>query len=120
MILKLIDENELSIDVKNGSVVVFFKQHPDIYLGKQRTEYLDGDAIEKFSTMPGDLIDEKYFKLYDGIIYIGGIISPIKCYSCGKKLYYDEYTVHKDKIQCFYCGQLIKLKKSNSLNDLLL
>ncbi|WP_353894400.1 hypothetical protein PRVXH_001203 [Proteinivorax hydrogeniformans] len=120
MILKLIDESQLSVDVKNDYVVVFFKQHPDVYLGKQKIDYVDGDVVEKFSTMPGDLIDEKYFKLYDGIVYIGGIISPIKCYSCSKKLYYDEYTVHEEAIQCFYCGQSIKIKKSSSLNDLLL
>ncbi len=121
--LKLINEYELGIDAKDNYIIVFFKQNPDVTIGriKVNTEKEKEEQKERFKLMPADLVDDKILNLFDGIMYTGGIISPIKCPYCNKKLYFDEYTLKNDEvIECCYCNNNIKVQFCSSLNDIIM
>ncbi|QNO13465.1 hypothetical protein HYG86_01085 [Alkalicella caledoniensis] len=123
MMIKLINEYELGIDSINDYIVVFFKQNPDVIIGrlKVHTEKEKDEQLERFKLMPADLVDDRILSLYDGILYTGGVISPIKCTYCNKKLYFDEYTLKNDDvIECCYCHNNIKVQFCNSITDVIM
>lgn len=123
MILKLLNEYELRIAEHDQYLVVFFKQNPDVIIGrlKVKNSFEREEQKERFKLMPADLVDDRILSLFDGILYTGGIISPVRCMYCHKKLYFDEYTL-KDNytIECCYCHNENKIQFCNSISDIIL
>lgn len=120
MVLKLINEYELRIDSISEHIVVFFRQNPDVVIGRLKinTERERDEQQERFKLMPADLVDDKIINLFDGILYTGGIISPIKCPYCNKKLYFDEYNLGENgELECCYCHTTVKVQFCNSISD---
>lgn len=114
------NEYELRIDNKNDYIVVFFRQNPDVIIGrlKVNNQRENEEQQERFRLMPADLVDDKIISIFDGILYTGGIVSPIKCPFCGKKLYFDEYNLSdKGELNCCYCHNKIRVQFSNSISD---